>query len=360
MSEIPATKDKQSKALTITVIIALLFGAYFLRGYFLLVVISAILVYLFNPIYQRLRKHTKHKSAAATLTFIFMLLVFIIPLTLIVLATISQAKHLVDIYSANPNYNLGHLGESALDTTNGLISKIPGLSSVSHEQLVSAVNSTLQALGKSIVNALTELVASIPVIVTRFIIFIYVFLALMVHQETVIETLQRLNPLGRRVGELYLRKAGAMTTAMAKGQFVIAFLDGLTDATLMYIAGFHNIFFFMLILLTFLSFIPLGGGIIVIPLGIVMILTGHIWQGLLLVLGHILITSNIDNVMRPRFVPKSAYLNPALTMLSVFAGVGMFGFLGVIVGPIIMILIISTIDVYLEASRRHVETPKGS
>ena len=110
--------------------------------------------------------------------------------------------------------------------------------------------------------------------------------------------------------------------------------------------GGCDIFWFIFI--TFLSIIPLGGGIIVIPIGVVMILTGHIWQGILLIAGHILIVTNIDNVMRPRFVPKSAKLDSALLIMSVFSGIAMFGLLGIVIGPVIMIVIVTTVDTYLK------------
>jgi predicted PurR-regulated permease PerM len=145
---------------------------------------------------------------------------------------------------------------------------------------------------------------------------------------------------------------GAMTTAMVKGQFSIAILQGLTDAALLYIVGV-DYFIFWFVFITFLSIIPLGGGIIVIPAGIILILTGNIWQGILLIAGHIIIVTNIDNVLRPRFVPKSAYLEPALTMLGVFAGLAMFGFLGIIIGPVIMIILVTTIKVYLNYLEQH-------
>jgi predicted PurR-regulated permease PerM len=59
--------------------------------------------------------------------------------------------------------------------------------------------------------------------------------------------------------------------------------------------------------------------------------------------------------LRPHLVPKDARLNSALTILSVFAGVTMFGFLGVIIGPVIMIMITTTIHMYLQAQKTPAE-----
>ena len=105
------------------------------------------------------------------------------------------------------------------------------------------------------------------------------------------------------------------------------------------------------IFLTALSFIPLGSGIIVIPLGIGMAVFGNITGGIFVVVFHIVVVTSIDNLLRPFLVPKSAHLNPALMLLAVFAGLKMFGFWGIVLGPVLMIVIVTTISVYLAVDK---------
>ena len=57
--------------------------------------------------------------------------------------------------------------------------------------------------------------------------------------------------------------------------------------------------------------------------------------------------TNIDNFLRPILVPREARLDSALMLLSVFAGIGMFGAFGIVIGPVLMIVIVTTISVYL-------------
>jgi predicted PurR-regulated permease PerM len=150
---------------------------------------------------------------------------------------------------------------------------------------------------------------------------------------------------------VYLAQAGAMTKAMVKGQFVIAIAQGFASAFSLWVTGL-DYFWFFFVLLTFLSFIPLGGGIVTLPLGVVLIATGHIWQGIFVILFHLLVVSNIDNLLRPRLVPKTVQLNSALTLLGVFSGLALFGAIGVIYGPVIMILLVTTFRMYADYNRR--------
>jgi predicted PurR-regulated permease PerM len=158
---------------------------------------------------------------------------------------------------------------------------------------------------------------------------------------------RQLNPLGEEVTDLYLQKMGAMVRGTVRGQFVIALTQGVAGAASIYIAGFHEGFFMFAIVLTALSVIPLGGGIITIPFGIGMILFGNVIGGLFVVVFHLVAVTNIDNFLRPILVPREARLDPALMLLAVFAGIAMFGFWGIVIGPVLMIVIVTTISVYL-------------
>jgi predicted PurR-regulated permease PerM len=99
--------------------------------------------------------------------------------------------------------------------------------------------------------------------------------------------------------------------------------------------------------LTALSIIPLGGGIVTIPFGIGMIFYGNIAGGVFVIVWHLVVVTNLDNFLRPILVPRDARLNPALMLLAVFAGIAMFGPWGIVIGPVLMIVIVTTIDVYL-------------
>jgi predicted PurR-regulated permease PerM len=344
-------QKNQLTPLEIATIIALLFGAYFLRHFFTLIVFACIIAFLFNPIYHRYTRRFKKKSTAASLTLITSLLALVIPLALIVIATVYQIRHAIDALSNSDTVSLGQLGQNFVNWLNNLLAHLPGAHSITLDDFQKAISAIAADVAKSFLNIITSSVSSITGFITDLIIYMYVFLNILIYQDDLIRFIKQLNPLGQARSDVYLSKMGYMTKAMAKGQFIIATVQGFTDTVLLYIAGLKSVALFMFLILTVLSIIPLGGGVIVIPIGVIMLLTGHIWQGLVVLLGHFLIVTNEDNILRPRLVPKESYLNPALTLLAVFAGVGMFGFLGIIVGPVVMILIVSTLQMYLGAKK---------
>jgi predicted PurR-regulated permease PerM len=338
----------QKRALAILTIIALAFGAYFLRGYFTLIVVAAVAAYLFNPLYRRLLNRFK-PGVAATFTLLAAVATVGIPLGGVIFLAVLQIGQMVSsVGHWVQRTDLNALGTQILDTANRLLTKVPFLDvNLTPDSLKGYATKAGQTVGEAVLTFLRDSAGGMAFALAGAIIFLYVFMSLLTNSDAVLNLIRRLNPLGEEVSDLYLAKMGAMVRATVRGQFIIALFQGISGAISIYIAGLHEAFFMFAIFLTVLSFVPLGSGIVTIPLGIGMALTGNVVGGIFIVAFHVIVITNIDNAMRPFLVPKEAYLNPSLMLLSVFAGLGMFGFWGIVLGPVVMILIVTTISVYL-------------
>ncbi|WP_445163880.1 AI-2E family transporter [Mycobacterium sp. Dal123C01] len=338
----------QKRALAVFTLIALLFGAYFLRDYFVLIVVAAVGAYLFTPLFNWFNRRLGTGLSAAC-TLLSALAAVIVPVGLFMVLAVVQISRMVGSISGwVKNTDLSGLGDKVLHIVNDLAARVPFLHiTINAEMLRKAMVTGAQNVGQWLLQALQGAAGSVFGAITYGIIFLYVFLALLVHREKLRTLIGQLNPLGEEVTDLYLKKTGAMVRGTVFGQFVIALCQGVAGAGSIYVAGFHHGFFIFAILLTALSIIPLGGGIVTIPFGIGMIFYGNIFGGAFVILWHLLVVTNIDNFLRPVLVPRDARLNSALMLLSVFAGIAMFGPWGIVIGPVLMILIVTTIDVYL-------------
>lgn len=338
----------QRRALAVFTVIALLFGAYFLRSYFVLVVVAAVGAYIFAPLYRALNRRMS-SGLSATCTLLAALAAVFVPVALgVFFAVVQISRTVTHIAEWVQRTDMSSLGDKTLDFVNGLLARVPFVhAQLSMESLRHAMITVGQRGGELLLQLLQGAVGGVVGAITSAIIFLYVFVALLVHRDRLHTLIGQLNPLGEEVTDLYLAKTGAMVKGTVGGQFVIAGCQGVAGAGSIYLGGFHQAFFIFAILLTALSIIPLGGGIVTIPFGIGMALFGNVIGGLFVALFHIIVVTNIDNFLRPILVPRDARLNPALMLLAVFAGIAMFNFWGIVIGPVIMILIVTTIDVYL-------------
>ncbi|AHC26963.1 MULTISPECIES: AI-2E family transporter [Mycobacteriaceae] len=339
----------QKRALAVATVIALVFGAYFLRGFFILIVVAAVVAYLFNPLYDRLTARFS-SSMSATLTLLTALAVVIIPICGAVAFGVMQISNMIrSVSDWVGRTDLSGLGDKTLKAVNTLLDKVPFMKSteITTDQVQHWVVTFAQRAGEWGLDFLQGALGGLFGGLTAAIIFLYVFISLLVNGDELRLLIRRLNPLGEEATDLYLAKMAAMVRGTVRGQFVIAVVQGVAGAISIYIAGFHDGFFIFAILLSALSVIPLGSGIVTIPFGIGLVLFGNVIGGIFVIAFHIIVVTNIDNVLRPILVPKEAKLDSALMLLSVFAGITMFGFLGIVIGPVVMIVIVTTISVYL-------------
>ncbi|MUM18202.1 AI-2E family transporter [Mycobacterium sp. CBMA271] len=338
----------QKRVLAVLTAVGILFGAYFLRGYFILIVVAAVAAYLFTPLYRRLGQRFG-TGVSAALTLLGALGMVVIPVSALgFVATIQITRMIESVSKWVGDTDMTTLGQRAFEVVNDVLARVPFVHvQLTPDTLRQSIASLAENVGQGLLQVLQSAVGSVASAVAASIIFLYVFVSLLVKQDKVLTLVRQLNPLGAEITDLYLDKIGAMVRGTVKGQFVIAMAQGVAGAASVYIAGFRQGFFFFAILLTALSIIPLGGGIVTIPFGIGMIVFGHPVGGLFVIAWHILVVSNIDNVLRPILVPRGARLDPALMLLAVFSGIAAFGFWGIVLGPVLMIVIVTTIDVYL-------------
>jgi len=154
-----------------------------------------------------------------------------------------------------------------------------------------------------------------------------------------------MSPLPEKLDNMYIDRITIMIKGIVKGTFSIALIQGTIAWLSIMVAGIPYAFFWTL-LVVFFSVIPLGAWLVTIPLGISLIALGSVWQGLVILGVQVLITSNIDNLLRPILIPKDAEIHPALLLLSFIGGLQVFGLTGLIYGPIIMVIMVTTFEIY--------------
>lgn len=339
---------------TVTVVVALVIAYVLMKPYISIMLLAILMAVLFNGVYQGLLKRFKgSRPKAALLVTIYSVLVFGVPLMIILFLAFSQVQSFISSLS------LGELSVGGLNFEDTVTELVKTINSVSADTIgvnplvnITQVTGFMKTALPEVLNVLVDLVVgitkSIPSMFMNSIIYFFVFTGLLVNQENIAKRLKYLSPLPRDLNEKLVDRSMAMSKAMLKGQLLIAFTQALAGAVSLAIVGFSNYFVFFVLLFTLMNLIPLGSGLILIPLGIVMIPFGFVWQGLFILAVHFVVTTNIDNYIRPKIVPKDAWLPASLTILSALGGVALFGLVGVVYGPIIAIAVMTVLEFYTD------------
>ncbi|MDR2098140.1 MAG: AI-2E family transporter [Spirochaetaceae bacterium] len=107
--------------------------------------------------------------------------------------------------------------------------------------------------------------------------------------------------------------------------------------------------------LTFICvFIPMfGGAIIWLPIGVSIVLSGEPVRGIVFLVISGVFISLLDNVFRPLFLQDRIQLHPLIIFFAIMGGVKAYGFNGIILGPIAVILFLTVLDLFL--TEHHIE-----
>lgn len=95
------------------------------------------------------------------------------------------------------------------------------------------------------------------------------------------------------------------------------------------------------------SMIPvIGTAVICVPLCIYTFATGHVPQGIGLVIYSLGVIGSIDNILRFTILKRLGDVHPIITVLGIIVGVPIFGFMGFIFGPLLVSYLLLLIKIY--------------
>lgn len=307
------------------------------------VVLSALLAYIFRPFFLRLRRIGRGPAVALTLVSTF--LVVLVPLGFVVISAVGQLGRIASVAGRMQYWEtMPEVVRKAIDIADDVLSSVTGVRpSITDQSVSEFLRTAVPAVARTGTQLLVSVAGNLPGLFVAVIVYIFLFIEFTLRGPELVRAVERISPFDQIVTDTYVRRIGLMSKAMVTGQLIISLVLSIFSSLLLIPLGYGHSFFIFLILFTVLNFIPLGCGVVFIPLTVYSMVTGHFWLGLvLLVLFYAF--GNVDPIMRSRLIPDEIHLSVGMTMLATFCGVAHFGILGVVYGPIIMILVITTVD----------------
>ncbi|MEJ7767834.1 MAG: AI-2E family transporter [Chitinophagaceae bacterium] len=127
---------------------------------------------------------------------------------------------------------------------------------------------------------------------------------------------------------------------------LIAFLQGVVGLIGYFLLGVDQpVFWFVVTCVT--AMLPIvGAAIAYVPLTIIFFAQGDNWRGVLMLIYGFGIIGLVDNVFRIALSKKIGDIHPLVTVLGVIAGLNLFGFIGLVFGPLLISLFLLSIKIY--------------
>ncbi len=204
------------------------------------------------------------------------------------------------------------------------------------------VKGTLQKLANNLPGLLTGTVNFLTNLILMFFILYY----MLVNGIPMEKYLHNFIPLKKHNLDLLSHETTMMIRANAIGIPLLAIIQGLVGMIGYFIFGIND-YGVWGFLTGVASLIPIvGTGLIWIPLIIYLFSIGQVGNGIGLSIYSLLVIGNIDYVARITLLKKIGDVHPIITILGVIIGLSMFGFLGLIFGPLLISYFIVMLKIY--------------
>jgi predicted PurR-regulated permease PerM len=168
----------------------------------------------------------------------------------------------------------------------------------------------------------------------------------------VLAKLKYLSPLAEKDMDELLRRSISVSRATLKGTLLVALIKGTLGGLAFWAFGIPAPALWGVVMI-FLSILPIvGPWLVMYPAALILLLGGHIWQGVALFLIASLVVGLVDNLLQPVLIGRDSGLPELIVFFSMVGGIGLFGVMGFLVGPVIAALVQVLLEIYGKEFRR--------
>jgi len=324
--------NRIKQILLLLLIIALLYLSVQQLYLFLPGILGAVPLYIlsrgqyFQLVYNRKWK----KGRAAGLYVFYYLILLGIPVFLAI--TLISPKVNVFLNDPSENFQIIKQAVSQVQQKMGF--------TIASEKSLSGALERVAAFLPSVINSTANLIANLA----TMLFLLYYMLYYAAEME---KTLYRIIPLKDVNTNLLAFETKKIVKANALGIPLISVIQGLTATLGYFIFGVPEWALWGFLTGLFAFFPIIGTMLVWVPLVIYTYVSGNSATGTGLLLYSVIVTGNIDYVARITIMKKIGDVHPVITVLGVIIGLGVFGFIGLIFGPLLVNYIIVLFKIYL-------------
>ena len=192
------------------------------------------------------------------------------------------------------------------------------------------------------------LVRDILIVVANVIVMLFALFFLFRDGDTVMRRLRGILPFDASFREGRIRETAELIHATISSGVLVALAQGALGGITFALLGLGGAVFWGGIM-AFLSLLPMGAWLVWLPTAIWLLVTGESWRGITLLVVGAGGISMVDNILRPLLLSGRTQMNGLLVFISLLGGIGAFGLIGLVLGPIVMATAVSVIDAYAQS-----------
>jgi predicted PurR-regulated permease PerM len=200
-------------------------------------------------------------------------------------------------------------------------------------------------------NAAGSLVRNVIEVVVNLFISVFAMFFLFRDGDNIMDHVRRVLPFESTFSEQQIERIGELIRASISATFLVAIVQGALGGIAFAVLGLGAPIFWG-VTMAFFALLPLGAGVVWLPVAVWLLITGHVGHGIALIAIGFGVIGLVDNFLRPILLSGRTEMNGLLVFVSLLGGIAAFGLLGIVLGPVIMAVTTGFVNAYATESRK--------
>lgn len=350
MANLPhRTEELQQASFLIVLAIVSLLMMVIVWPFFQPMLWAALAAIMFQPLYRRmLRQMRGRRNPAAGLSLLVIFFVVMVPAGWIGMLVVEQAIVLVTTLQQQP-IDLAAIFDA-------VYTSLPQFAREALDRSGWADMGTVQQRLQQVLTESAGLIATHAVSIgsgalsffLSFGVALYVMFFLLRDGERIGRTVLCAMPVERSIADRLAERFLGIVRATIKGTGVVALVQGALGWITLTIVGVPSALLLGVVMAIF-SLIPVIGTVVVWgPVGLWLLFTGSVWQGLFVLVTGGVVISSVDNVLRPILVGRDTGIPDWIILVTTLGGISLVGFSGIVLGPLVAGLFLASWSILRE------------
>jgi predicted PurR-regulated permease PerM len=206
----------------------------------------------------------------------------------------------------------------------------------------------VKGLSVFLVSQLSGVAANAFLLIANFLVMIFALFFFFRDGRRLYEQAYRTIPLDEAHKAKIFSRLDLTITAVVKGVLVTALIQGAL-AGIAYATLGVPFPVFLMALTMLLAPLPVGGtSLIWGPVTVYLFVTAPLWKSIAMAAWGVGVVTMADNVVRPLLIGKGAQLPVLFLFFSILGGLAAYGLVGMFLGPILLAILLTALQIYRE------------
>lgn len=328
-----------------------------MRPFITAILLSTIVATVTYPLYSKILKLLGGREAWASLiTCTVVVLAIVIPFSIFMVALVAQIIELVVVavdwvkqflqefdFQSVLSWSEGNV---IYDMMGNYADEVENIVTSNVQSLLKALTDSAAFISKFTAEQSLALFNAVFVVLFNLVIMFFILFFFYKDGKKIVDRLMNIAPMPFEHEKEILKKFAEVSRATIVGTILTASAQGIIAWIGFLIVGLENAFLWATAVSLF-SLVPVvGTGMVWWPLGGVLLLAGDYFGGIFVWIWGLALIGTIDNVLRVIFVGSSVRLNVLLTFFAIFGGILAFGVIGIIFGPMLVVMFLTLLHIY--------------